>query len=249
MASRRLRRFFTSDPIGKSGDLVYLAPSDTEHLRRILRLKEGDFCLVTDGTGREAEASVSNTEGARAALLIRKIMPPQTGAGICLFVYPAFIQRGKMDELVRQMQELSVQGFFPIETERTIVKMAQEAKEKVADRWEKIVQEAAKQSGSLGKLQCEAPKPLKEVLERLPAGETLAVFHPGKNSKPFGEWIKNIEPQSRVHLFWGPEGGFCEKEISFFEQRGALQVGLGETILKADTAVLGVTAALKFLYS
>lgn len=246
MSSRRLRRFFTPDAIQAQGT-VCLPPADTDHLRRTLRLKEGDSCLVTNGEGLEAEAVVSDLGSSQAKLLIQKVLPRRTGRGFKLFVYPAFIQKGKMDELVRQMQELGVQGFFPLETERTVVKMTADAKEKVAERWEKITQEAAKQSGSLEQMNTDGPRSLKDVLERLPANGALVVFHPDKKAVPFKEWIAKTDPQKSLHLFFGPEGGFSEKEAALLESRGAVRVGLGETILKADTAVLGTAAALKFL--
>lgn len=246
MSSRRLRRFFTPDAIQAQGS-VSLPPADTEHLRRILRLKEGDSCLVTNGAGLEAEAVVSDLGSAQAKLLIQKILPRRAVRGIPLFVYPAFIQKGKMDELVRQMQELGVQGFFPLETERTVVKMTADAKEKVAERWGKITHEAAKQSGSLEQMRTDGPRSLKEILSRLPSEEALAVFHPDKKAVPFKEWSAKRNPQQALHLFFGPEGGFSEKEAALLESHGAVRVGLGETILKADTAVLGTAAALKFL--
>lgn len=250
MSERRLRRFFTENPILKTGSQVSLLASETEHLRKTLRMKEGDRCLVTDGSGQEGEAViVSFAADGQAVLRIEEIHPVEPfETALCLTVYPALIQKGKIDDLVRQMQELGAAGFFPVESERTIVKMDAGAKVKAAQRWEKIAREAAKQSGSLSVLKIAEPAALKEVLKGIPAGETKVVFHPGSESTAFRPWTKSIQKGDKLHLFFGPEGGFSEKEAAIFRAHDFYQVGLGPTLLKADTALLGVVSALKFLF-
>lgn len=185
--------------------------------------------------------------------MIEKLNSPSfpPAPSIQLTVYPALIQKGKIDDLVRRMQELGVDGFFPIETERTIIKMECQAKARMAGRWEKIVREAAKQSGSLISLRVGEPVALKEALGRIPAGDRIAVFHPDAEAMKFGDWVDSLchpEPLGACHLFFGPEGGFSDKEVSFFKNQNIPNVSLGPTLLKADTALLGVVAALKFLF-
>jgi 16S rRNA (uracil1498-N3)-methyltransferase len=250
MSERRLRRFFTGTPIPQAGDKATLAPSETEHLRKIIRLKEGDRCLVTDGSGLEGEAVIESFSAAGEAVLrIEDRRPVDAFENtLSVTVYPALIQKGKVDDLVRQMQELGAAGFFPVETERTIVKMDSQAKAKAVQRWEKIAREAAKQSGSLSILKMSEPVSLKEALKKVPSGEIKVVFHPGSEAASFSAWIQSFQRGARLHLFLGPEGGFSEKEAALFRDYDFKQVGLGPTLLKADTALLGVVSALKFLF-
>jgi 16S rRNA (uracil1498-N3)-methyltransferase len=292
MPERHLRRFFTGTPISQTGSKVSLPPSETQHLKKTLRLKVGDACLVTDGTGQEAEAVVTSfTAQGETELRIENVRRPAAAEtpSLRLTLYPAFLQKGKMDDLVRQMQELGAEGFFPVETERTIVKMEAQAKARMTERWEKIVREAAKQSGSLKVMKIGGPYTLKEAVAAVPAGEVAAVFHPSADAMPFREWINSFchpeegrspdegsrsfaaptvrhrstkrptaawptgaslrMTQKACHLFFGPEGGFTAAEISRFPASKVVKVGLGPTILKADTAVLGVASALKFLFA
>ena len=53
-------------------------------------------------------------------------------------------------------------------------------------------------------------------------------------------------PCDTVSLFVGPEGGFTSEEVYLAVQYGALPVGLGPRILRAETA--GLVAASAVLY-
>ena len=56
-SGRRLRRFITSQVLNAPSS-VQISKEETRHLRKILRLKVKDSCLVTDGKGLEAEAKI-----------------------------------------------------------------------------------------------------------------------------------------------------------------------------------------------
>lgn len=234
----------------KEGQEITLPPSEAAHMRKTLRLSAGDRCLVTDGYGREAEARINGFAQDGSALLvtgkISRLSSPGTG-NLVLSVYPALLQKGKLDDLVQKAQELGVQKIFPVETRRTIAKMTPEARKKVVARWGKISQEAAKQSGSLMLTEIVEPAEFKKVLQGLPAGSQIALFHPTERM-PFPDWIKTVKPEKEIHLFFGPEGGFEDAEVEWAISKGAVVVGLGDILLKADTAFYGVTAALKFLF-
>ncbi len=249
-SKRRLRRFFSSSRLEKAGQEITLPPSETSHMRKILRLSEGDKCLVTDGYGLEAEAVIQGFDAAGGALLkIGKVSPLSASGegGLRLNVYPALLQKGKTDDLVQKAQELGIPKFFPVETRRTIAKITAETKKRVAARWTKILQEAAKQSGSLSLMEIREPAGYKDAMAQVPAGGRIILFHPTEKIS-FPDWIKTVKPGEDLHLFFGPEGGFEDAEVEWAVSKGAEVVGLGGVLLKADTAFFGVTAALKFLY-
>lgn len=60
-----------------------------------------------------------------------------------------------------------------------------------------------------------------------------------------GEAIENcLPPSTPTVLAVGPEGGFLEKEIAAFTQRGCQKVGLGNRIYKVETAIPLLAAKL-----
>jgi len=249
---RRLRRFFSVSAISKAGQEIVLEKDETRHLRDTLRLEVGERCLVTDGKGKEAEARIEGffLDGRTRLILETVVASAGNTDKLVLKVYVAIVQKNKLDYLIEKSQELGVQEFIPLETERTAVKMSEQNQGKVLLRWNKIAQEAAKQSGSLDLMKINVPQSFKESLLAISRNETTAVFHPSESAIPFSDWTNRIQPCSSLHLFLGPEGGFSEKEISFAKNLPHCEaVSLGKRILKTDTAYLGVVSSLRFLFS
>ena len=253
-----MRRFFSIQPLKTAGQIVGVSPSETHHLRHIIRLKIGDPCLLTDGLGLEAEATITEfLEDGTSRLKVEKITkayPAQSG--IRIRVFPALTKTDKMDDLVEKAQELGVEEFWPVHAERSILSIKEDKQPKVLSRWEKKAREAAKQSGSLNLLRIEPPQSFKQTVERIPPKEPMILFHPTAKAISFKQWIQRMDRDAGIlNLFFGPEGGYMEEEIEFAktlrEKTGSscTIVSLGRTILKIDTAFVGVISAVKFLLS
>jgi 16S rRNA (uracil1498-N3)-methyltransferase len=253
---RKLRRFFTGQTLQNVPHDLWLDPAETHHLRDSIRLKRGDACLVTDGQGSEAEALVGELAAdGRVCLHVERILI-KTGSfndAITLRVFPVMLRKGKTDLLVEKAQELGVREFCAITSEHCEVKIAPEKAGKIVERWNRIAREASKQSGNLKLLRIEAPRSFKEAIEKLSPEESVMIFHPGPGSLPFPQWLGEIQgfrDKIRIlNLFIGPEGGFSEDEIRWVKwhrkEKNLRLVGLGEVLFKADTAFVGIVAALR----
>ena len=250
--ARRLRRFFipASLQAAAEGSSLELHEDETSHLRRVLRLGAGDSCLVTDGKGYEARVMiVAFSASGRAQLRVLEVLKAHAKKGPKIHVFPAMIQKAKIEYLVEKAQELEIEGMTPIETSRSIVKMAVKESDKAMNRWQKLACEAAKQSGSLYLIEIAKPVKFKTAFASAPGRKV--VFHPSdKNfsSTPFNVWLKTVKLEDTLSIFFGPEGGFTDEEVNGISKNADV-VQLTETVLKADTAMLGVLAALRFLFS
>lgn len=254
---RKLRRFFTSQTLQHVPHDLWLDPAETHHLRDSIRLKPGEECLVTDGQGGEAEAVVGEfSADGRACLRIQRLLV-KTGSfddAITLRVFPAMLRKGKTDLLVEKAQELGVHKFCPISSEHCEIQVAEEKTGKIVERWNRIAREASKQSGNLKIIHIEVPRSFKEALEGLPGDEPVVIFHPGSDSISFPDWLAKVrEIKSTIktlNIFIGPEGGFSEDEIRWAKwhrkEKNLYLVGLGEVLFKADTALIGIAASLRF---
>lgn len=247
-----MRRFYVDQAFPAVGASVTLSEQETFHLQQVLRLKKGDKCRIFNKQGIEAEAVVKTFwKKGECQLEIRNLFPgkPHT---LFLKVAQALPQKKKMDELVDRAQELGVQELWILETERTVVKMGAEGIQRARTRWEKIAIEAAKQSGSSLLMRIEGPIPFQKILQQREGSfQTSFLFHPDPTGLSFSQCVDELTDRlpelSPVSLFFGPEGGFTEEEVRLAESQGIRKVFLGASVLRLETAFVGVISALRFL--
>ena len=235
-----------------------LSPRETFHLHRVLRLKAGDTCRIFSRSGWGAEAVIEIlTEKEGGQLRIRKTFPlAREEKSVYLKVAQALPQKRKMDDLVEKAEELGIQELWVLETQRSVVKMRGEGAERAKKRWERIVVEAAKQSGTPFLTQIEGPVSFEKVIEeKLEGGDRAFLFHPDPKGISFSKVVEELKSSKKektptsAFLFLGPEGGFTPEEVRWAESRGVRKVFLGSSTLRVETAFLGVVSALRFLTS
>ncbi len=213
--------------------------SDAYHLKEVLRFKEGDKIFISDGERKFLAVIVSLSRNGGKVRRLKKVEMPSLKGEILLF--QALLKGKKMDFLVQKATELGVDYFYPTIFKRGIAK----PKGGKVERWERIVKEACKQSGRHYLMKISSPLHLKEALESVGDCETLICFAEGEKGVNLSEYI---ERNSRVALFFGPEGGFEENELEMIKKAGGKIVSLGPLILKAETATIaGVSLASYFL--
>ncbi len=253
---RALRRFYVDAVLSGPKTSLHLSPRETFHLSRVLGLKVGESCQIFDRSGLGAEAvieAISEKGGAR--LKIQKTFPLSRGEGkVYLKVGQALPQKRKMDSLVEKAEELAIQELWVLETARTMVKARGEARERVRRRWERIVIESAKQSASPMLTRIEGPVSFETLLqENLGARDRAFLFHPDPSGIRLEDVVEEIKAEkgaAQPHsffLFFGPEGGFSDDEVSLAESHGARKVFLGDSVLRIETAFVGVLSAIRFL--
>ncbi len=253
---RRLRRFFSLEPIQGVGALHYLSSEETWHLKKILRLKPGDLCLITDSGGSEAEALIESFEGERTRVSIQKVTQSnmdlgERNDGPKIYLYIAMPQRAKMNDLVEKAQELGVDRLIPLETDHSAFKIPSVRQEAVLERWKKISQEAAKQSGASRLLEISSIQKWSEAWSLISPGEPALLCHP-ESVLSLAQWSTDqlrtkdaLLSALKIHLWIGPEGGFSPREVKEASARGIVQVHLGTKILKVDTAMIVAVGFLK----
>ena len=139
--------------------------------------------------------------------------------------------------MIQKATEIGVTKFFPITTERTIVRKINEA------RLNKIVIEAAEQSNRLTIPYIEKIQKLENFLID---NKKINLIFADLNTEN-----KKIELQysSRpIALLIGPEGDFSEKErIEILSFKGVQPIKLNNNILRSETAVISSLSIINYL--
>jgi 16S rRNA (uracil1498-N3)-methyltransferase len=178
---------------------------------------------------------------AEGRVTARRIGEPRAAARLAELTLIQGVPRGgKMDAVVRMGTEIGLVSIVPALTERTVG----EPGEHRVDRWRRIAQEAARQSGRADLPEIPPARPLGPILTDLAPVDLFVV--------PWERASQSIAGVVAGRRFWtaailiGPEGGLTANEVETAAAVGALPVSLGPLILRTETA--GVVAASMLLY-
>ncbi len=238
--------FVTEDQIGE--ETVVIRGSDVNHIRNVLRMRQGEPLFISggEGTGYECEICHIGTDQVMARILSRSDRTGELPARLHLF--QGLPKGDKMELVIQKAVELGVSEVIPVITRRTIVKLDKKKVEAKTARWNAVAESAAKQSGRGVIPVVRGVLSFKEALAYAgPFPVKIIAYERAEGMKTLREQLGRIRPGMDAGIFIGPEGGFEEEEISGAESAGAVPVSLGRRILRTETAGLMVLSVAGYL--
>ncbi len=240
-------RFFVESSNIKDG-IITLSGDDAGHISRVLRGKIGDTLTVCDGDGNDYEAEISGINEGEVILTVKNTVFTQSEPSLKITLYQGLPKGDKMELIIQKCVELGVYKIVPVNTERCIVKIDKNKEKKKIERWQKISESAAKQSGrgiipQIGNVE-NFSQAIKNAVEN---GKAMIPYELEKERglKQFLDSFAN-DNNGEMAIFIGPEGGFSAEEIEKALESGVLPVTLGKRILRTETA--GMTAIANTLF-
>ena len=236
------RRFFV--PPGSLGARNITLSGDLAHrLARVLRLRRGDTVVLTEGGEREFEVELTDVSAKSVTGVVTgdRASPPEPAVEVVL--YQSLIRPNRFDFALEKGTELGVARFVPVINARS---QLDEASAGRAERWQRLVIEAAEQCGR-GRLPViDAPLPYAEAISTAPG--LRIVPYESERANRMADFLRGLPERPRtVSLFIGPEGGYTDEEIALARESGAALVTLGRQVLRSETA--GVVAAAIVLHT
>lgn len=225
-------RFFIDDiPAGES---VYtLAGENARHISRSLRMKTGDMLTVCTPLQMDCLCEITEITSDEVILKLLSQTENQSEPKTQITVYQCLPKSDKLETVAQKITELGAVKLVPVESSRCIAKA--EKWEKKQARLQKIVLEAAKQSGRGKVLPVTFPLSLGEALKQA-ANEGEIIFFYEEGGEPLKSILREIPAASVIGIFIGPEGGFSEQEAMLAKAEGAKTATLGKRILRTETA-------------
>ena len=202
-----------------------LTDADRHHLERVRRLGPGDEISVTDGHGawRWCRFGAELVPGA----MIHRDPAPRPPITVAF----ALVKGERPELAVQKLTELGVDRIVPFVAERSVVRWDAARAVRNVDRLRRVAHEAAMQSR----------RTWWAVVEPVATFEEVSTWS-GAVAADRGGAPPSLE---RPVLLVGPEGGWSPSERAAF---GAT-VGLGPTVLRAETATITGAAMLCALRS
>lgn len=217
-----------------TGGTAYLSPEETHHAVDVMRIREGDACeVICEGLiypGVLADA-------VRGLVQVQEALPTRE-PDIRVTLYQGIPKGDKMDLICQKCTEAGIHSIVPVALSRCVARIDQKDAQKKQQRWQRIIQEAAKQSGRARVPEIGLPITLKQLTERLRQHELVLV--PWEEAH--GNNLRNAwQGQKDVAIIIGPEGGISPSEI---EAMQALPITLGPRIFRTETAGLAALIGL-----
>jgi 16S rRNA (uracil1498-N3)-methyltransferase len=234
---KRGPRLYVEGPL--AGGEVVLDGATAHRLRNVLRLGPGDPVRVFNAESGEFDATIETLGKSRGTLRLgAQARPAGCEDGPWLVV--AAIKRAPLDLLVEKATELGVGAIHPILTERTNVERVK------TERLREIAIAAAEQCERLDPPAIAEPETLRAKLANWPRGRRIALCAEAGPSAPLAQALAGADFAAPWAVMTGPEGGFAPGELEMLAQHPFVTpVGLGPTILRADTAALAALAVFQ----
>lgn len=225
-----------------TGKRFYISGADYNHIKNVLRLKEGDDILVSYENCSHL-CSLENFSGDFVSAVIIKENYKSTELPVKLHLFQGLPKADKLELIIQKCTELGISEITPVEMSRCIVKLDEKKKKSKTERWQSIAESAAKQSKRNLIPKINSPLSLKEVAKS--QGDFDLFLVPYENEEGMKGTVKilsKIKSGMSVGILIGPEGGFDEEEIQMLKEAGCLTLSLGKRILRTETAAITATA-------
>lgn len=223
---------------------VQLSGENEKHIKTVLRAKIGEEITVCDGAGMDYLCEIVSLEDGVTAKILQK-MPSEAEPKTQITLYQGLPKADKMELIIQKCVELGVVKIVPVATTRAIVKLDKKESKKI-ERWQKIAEAAAKQSGrGIIPQMGERVLTFAQAVQEAKALDLAIIPYEKEQEQDLHTIVKQFSGQS-IGIFIGPEGGFAEEEIALAQQNGVQSVTLGKRILRTETA--GMTTVAILLY-
>lgn len=214
------------------GHTVMVDGDAHRHLTKVLRLTPGAEVTLFDGCGTEIAGQLASVgpRSAEISLGQRRVVPVPSSALTLLQVLP---RGARMDLIVQKTTELGISRIVPILGQRSVARSPRDG----GRRWQKIAQEAARQSGRADVPEIAPVQPLVQALAdaQRPDGQRFVLWEEERSHS-----LRHALTATRqaVALLIGPEGGLAAEEVTQARDHGFVVAGLGPRILRSETAAI-----------
>ena len=235
------------DPEQMQGDLLHVTGKDVNHIKNVMRLKQGDEISVRTGQDdREYRYGIEEFTDSEVVCRLRFVKEADVELPVKVYIFQGLPKADKMELIIQKAVELGAAEIIPVQMRRCVVKLDGAKKGKKTQRWQAIAESAAKQSRRAVVPLVREPMTMEEAV-RFAEQNTDVRLLPYELQEADGstrEVMDGIREGSAVSIFIGPEGGFDPAEVELARKAGVVPISLGKRILRTETAAL---VALSFL--
>ena len=242
-------RFFVKTEQINENEIIIIG-EDVNHIKNVLRKKIGDkleVCNQETGTTFECEIAEINEAEIKNHIISENKM---TNSKILVDIFQGLPKAEKMELIIQKSVELGVNAIIPVKMQRCVVKLDMKSENKKIERWQKISESAAKQSGRNSIPQIHKIIKIEEISKLKNEYDIIIICYENEKENNIKKEIQklkqNKKQEIRIAIVIGPEGGLEENEVKYLEKEGAKIVTLGNRILRTETVALNILSIIMY---
>lgn len=229
----KLHRFYIEEKLINKSSVLITRLSLVNQLRNVFRFEKGDKVILFDNSGYDFLCVIEKYENDSVSFQIietseNSVLPIRE-----TYLFASIVKKDNFEWIVEKATELGVSHIIPIVSARS------EKKDLNIDRLQKIIIEAAEQSGRGTLPILYGISDLKTAISNYSHVKSIAW-------DPTAKKFVSQDMNDVIGAYIGPEGGWSNEEIDMFKQYGISIRSLGPQVLRSETAVIAVISHLVF---
>lgn len=230
---------------------ITITGEDVNHIKNVLRKKlDDEINICNRDTEKDFLCKITKIEKETIIANIVEEIESNAEAQVEVTIFQGLPKADKMEFIIQKAVELGVFAVTPIEMKRCVVQLKDKDKQKKQDRWQKIAEVAAKQSGRNRIPKINDIISIKNVCNLCSKYDIVLVAYENEKQNKLRYELEKIKAKEtenlRIAIVIGPEGGIDSSEIEQLKENGAKVITLGNRILRTETVALHILSIIMY---
>ena len=226
--------------------LIEIKGDDAHHISRSLRMAVGEKIEICDMQKTVYSCTLSSFNESTVLARVDSEKQSDTEPKYEIKLYQALSKGDKMETVIQKSVECGACEIIPFSSERCVVKIDKKDEKKKIERYYKISEGAAKQSGRGIIPKVEKILDYKSMLNEASKASLAILCYEGDGTRPLKEILQNNTIEGDIAIIIGSEGGFSQKEVELAKEKNIHLAGLGKRILRCETAAPFALACIAY---
>ena len=228
---------------------VSIIGDDAHHISRSLRMAVGEKIEVCDMQKTVYSCTLTSFTDNTVYARVDSECQIDTEPKYEIKLYQALSKGDKMETVIQKSVECGACEIIPFSSERCVVKLDKKDEKKKIERYFKISESAAKQSGRGIIPRVEKILDFKSMLDEASSASLAILCYEGEETVSLKDILRKEIPSKDVTdiaIIIGSEGGFSKKEAQMAREKSIKLAGLGKRILRCETAAPFALACIAY---
>lgn len=226
------------------GGMAIMRGRDAQHIQ-VLRMRPGEDMIICDGQGTDYKCRLVKADKEQAEAEVVEVVRCPAEPDVKVTVMCGLPKGDKTDYIIQKCVEAGAYEIVFFEADRCVAKNRKDKEDRKLERWNRISEEAAKQSGRGIIPRVSWADDLGEVFDSAVHKELAMFMYETGERESMDKVLDANRGIESAAIITGPEGGFAPFEADLAKAVGLHICSMGERILRCETApVVALTAVM-----